>query len=128
MAWDCVIKGKELGDVRKDRRASKSVEKYNISGQAVYFDNKYLPLSEIKTMRMQPSMYTPQGCCGKGIPVTKIRLEYGGEKPVVLMLEKESNAIKAVQMIKEVNPAAEIEEYVDPATGEAPKKWKGIFG
>ena len=128
MAWDCIISGKEISDVRKDRKASKSVEKYNISPQAVYFDNKYLPLSEIKTMRIQPSLYTPQGCCGKGIPVFKIRLDHGGEKPVVLMIEKENNAIQAVQMIREYNPDAVIEEYTDPVTGEPPKKWKGIFG
>lgn len=128
MGWDCMIKGMELDNVRTDRRASKSVEKYNISEQAIYFDNKYLPLSAIQRMRMQPSMYTPQGCCGKGIPVTKIRLEYGGEKPAVLMLEKESNAIKTIQMIKSYNDNAQIEEYIDPITGQVPEKWKGIFG
>ncbi len=37
--------------------------------------------------------------CGKGIPVFKIRLDYGGEKPLVLMIEKEANAERMISLI-----------------------------
>ena len=128
MGWDCIIKGKEISDVRKDRKSSTSVEKYNISENAIYFDTKYLPLPEIRSLRIQPSLYTPQGCCGKGIPVFKIRVDYGSEKPVVLVIEKESNAQKALELIKSYNPDVVLEEYIDPTTGEPAKPMRTILG
>ena len=114
MAWECVKNGYELADVRKDRWKSKHVEKYSVSGQAVYFEGKYLPVSLIKTVRCQPSLYNPGGCCGRGIPVFKVRIDYGEEAPLVLMVEKEANAEKMAELICAANPAVKREEYVDP--------------
>ena len=105
MAWNCILKDRAIENVREDRRSAKNVEKYSISGQAVYFEGKYLPASEIRSIRVQPSVYNPNCCCGRGIPVFKIRLDYGGEKPVVLMIEREANVEKAVSMIRAANPA-----------------------
>lgn len=122
MAWKCLVEGMELADERADRRSSKSIEKYNISANAVYFDGQYLPLSKITLLRVQPSVYTPQGCCGRGIPVLKIKLDYGAEKPAILMVEHEKNAEKLVAAIKAGNPAVTVEEYVDPHTGEKPAR------
>ena len=114
MAWKCIVDGKELADVRADRKDSESVEKYRISKNAVYFEGQYLPTALITSLRAQPSLYYPQCCCGRGIPVTKIRLDYGAEKPLVLMLEKEKNAEKLKAAILAGNPSVRVEEYVDP--------------
>lgn len=122
MAWKCIVEGKELADQRADRRASRSIEKYNVSAKAVYFDGQYLPLELVRSLRVQPSVYTPQGCCGRGIPVLKVRLDYGAEKPVILMIEQEKNAARLVEAIREANPGVAVEEYVDPHTGEAPAR------
>ena len=46
--------------------------------------------------------------------MTKIRLDYGAEKPLVLMLEKEDNARRLIDAISAANPAAVVEEYVEP--------------
>ena len=32
MAWKCIAEGKELADVRADRKESRSIEKYKVSG------------------------------------------------------------------------------------------------
>lgn len=114
MAWKCVVEGKELSDERADRRSAENIEKYKVSENAVYFEGQYLPFSEIRMLRVQPSLYYPQCCCGRGIPVTKIRLDYGAEKPLVLMLEKEKNAEKLKAAILAGNPSVRVEEYVDP--------------
>ena len=114
MAWICADPDCALEDVRRDRRSAKFIEKYGFSEKAVYFDGKYLPISLIRSVRIQPSVYYPGHCCGKGIPVFKIRLDYGKEKPAVLMMERESNAEKAVSMICLTNPAAVVEEYHAP--------------
>ena len=118
MAWECIIKDAAIADVRKDRRAAKSIEKYNVSEQALYFEGKYLPAARIRSVRIQPSFYHPQATCGKGIPVFKVRVDHGGEAPLILMLERESNAEKLVSMLRAANPSITLEEYVDPLAGE----------
>lgn len=67
-------------------------------------EGKYIPISLIHSVRMQPSVYHPGMCCGSALPVFKIRVDYGGEKPVVLMIERKSNAEKAIAMICAANP------------------------
>ncbi len=114
MAWECVKPGCGLADVRADRKTAKGIEKYGVSDRAVYFEGKYLPVSLIETVRIQPSVYRPSGCCGRGIPVFKVRIDYGEESPLVLMVEKEANAEKMVERIAAANPAVTVEEYADP--------------
>ena len=48
MAWKCIAEGKELADVRADRKESKSIEKYKVSQSAVYFEGQYLPFAAEK--------------------------------------------------------------------------------
>ncbi len=122
MAWTCIIKGKEIGDVDGDRRNSQKVEQYSISKQAVYMNGQYLPVSEIRCIRVQPSVFRPRHSCGIGIPVFKIRLDYGGEKPVVLMIEDEDNADKVVSLICTSNTDIATEYYFDPRTGMRPER------
>ena len=101
MAWECIIAGKELDDVKADRKSAKAVEKYKISGRAIYFEGKYLPIDCIGDASIHDSVYNPRCCCGRGIPVKKIRIECGMEKPLILMVEKDENARRIADMIKE---------------------------
>ena len=89
LEWECIVQGKEIENVKQDRKHCKRIERYEVSENAIYFEGKYLPVSQIKSMRSQPSAYRPHGCCGIGIPVFKIRVEYGAEKPLVLVIEQE---------------------------------------
>lgn len=99
MAWKCIVPGGELGDMKGDKRGAKGIEKYMISEKALYFEGKYLPLSFITDVTMHDSTYNPNCCCGRGIPVKKLRIDYGGKEPLILMLEKEKNAEKLAEMI-----------------------------
>ena len=89
--WKCIVPGYEIEDVKLDRKDSVRIEQYRVSKNAVYFNGQYLPLSCIKDVAVLESSYTPGMSCGKGIPVFKIRIEYGAEKPLVLMVEKKKN-------------------------------------
>ena len=89
--WKCIVPGYEIEDVKLDRKDSVRIEQYRVSKNAVYFNGQYLPLSCIKDVAVFESSYTPGMSCGKGIPVFKIRIEYGAEKPLVLMVEKKKN-------------------------------------
>lgn len=118
MGWKCIIAGGELTDIRQDRKESVRIEQYAVSERAVYFQGSYLPLKNVKAVRMLPSVYRPNHCCGIGIPVTKVRIDYGGEKPLVLMLEKEENAERICAAICAGNPEAAAEKYPDPGIGK----------
>ena len=106
MAWRSMVPGNEIQDLRGDRRNSVGTEQYKVSDRAVYMRGEYLPMSAIKDVMMQQSTYTPSCACGKGIPVYKIRIDYGAEKPVVLMIEKEKNAEKMFRKITDACPGA----------------------
>ena len=114
MAWICADPDYALEDVKKDRRGARFIEKYGFSEKAVYDGGKYLPFCRILSVRLQPSFYYPGHCCGSGIPVMKVRLDYGKEKPFVLMMEREGNAQKAISMIRAANPEAVMEEIQTP--------------
>lgn len=109
MAWTSMIPDKTIEDVKQDRKSAISVEKYKVSNKAIYLQGVYLPIPAIKSVRIQPSTYSPNCCCGKGIPVFKIRIDYGAEKPLVLMLEKEKYAEKMVSIITSANDVITIE-------------------
>ena len=97
MGWSCILPGKEIDEIKTDRKKAKRFERYDISDKAVYFQGQYLP-------------------------VFKIRLEYGGERPVVLAIESEEKANAAVDMICRANPDIVMEYYLDPCTGLRPEK------
>lgn len=122
MGWICVAEGHELENVKQDRKSARLFERYDISEKAVYFQGRYLPIAQIKSVRIQPSVYRPNHCCGIGFPVYKIRLDYGAERPVVLAIESEEKANAAVDMICKANYDIVRENYLDPHTGLKPEK------
>ena len=105
-----MIPDKTIEDVKQDRKTAVSVEKYKVSDKAIYLQGDYLPIAAIKSIRIQPSTYSPNCCCGKGIPVFKIRIDYDGEKPLVLMLEKERNADKMASIITSANNSVSVND------------------
>lgn len=109
MAWRSVISGTEIDNIREDRRASVGIEQYKISKEAIYMKGEYLPISAISEVMIRPSTYTPSCACGKGLPVFKIRLDYGAEKPLILMVEKEKNVEKLLAMITASRPDIKVE-------------------
>ena len=100
MAWKSIIEGSTIDDVRQDRRDSVRVEQYRISQQAVYFNGQYLPLSCIRDASVVESSFSPTMSCGKSLPVFKIRIDYGADKPLILMLEKKKNADAMMEIIR----------------------------
>ncbi len=98
MGWQSITEN-EIEDVKADKKTAKRVEKYMISENAIYFEGKYLPISQIQSVSIHDSTYNPHCCCGRGIPVKKVKIEYGEEKPLILMLEKDDNAQKIKKLL-----------------------------
>ncbi len=105
MGWYSITEN-EIADVKADKKTAKGVEKYMVSKNAVYFEGKYLPISQIQSVSIHDSVYNPHCCCGRGIPVKKLKIEYGADKPLLLMLEKEANARKLAEMIEDAGKGA----------------------
>ena len=121
--WECVVKGSEIEDVKQDRKNTVMIEGYDFSEKAVYFEGRYLPFSQIKSVRSQPSSIRIRGGgCGIGLPVFKIRLDYGAQRPVVLTVEEKESADKIINLICAGNRDTTLEYYVDPHTGLRPEK------
>ena len=121
--WECVVKGSEIEDVKQDRKRTVMIEGYDFSEKAVYFEGRYLPFSQIKSVRSQPSSIRIRGGgCGIGLPVFKIRLDYGAQRPVVLTVEEKESADKIINLICAGNRDTTLEYYVDPHTGLRPEK------
>jgi hypothetical protein len=38
LEWECIVHGKELENVKQDRKHSKRIERYEVSENAIYFD------------------------------------------------------------------------------------------
>ncbi len=99
MAWECIIPEKAIDDTKADRKGAKRVEKYLVSQKALYFEGKYIPLEVVRSVSVHDSTYNPHCCCGRGIPVKKLKIEYGAEKPLILMVETDKHAVKLKDMI-----------------------------
>ena len=99
MAWECIVHGKEIEDVKADKKTAKRVEQYLVSDNALYYEGKYLPLNLVESVSIHDSTYNPHCCCGRGIPVKKLKIEYGAENPLILVVEKDKNAQKLKDMI-----------------------------
>ncbi len=117
MAWSTMIPGYEIENIREDRRNTISIEQYRVSAQAVYIKSEYLPIARIKGLTLQPSLYTPRCCCGKGIPVFKIGVDYGADRPAVLMVEKEKNAEKLISEICKANGEVRVDRSSEKLSG-----------
>ena len=121
--WKCIVEGSEIEDMKKDRESSVMIEGYDISEKAVYFEGCYLPFSQIKSVRSQPSVIRIRGGgCGIGLPVFKIQLNYGAKNPVVLVVEDQDNVDEIINRICAGNLDTVLEYYVDPHTGLRPEK------
>ena len=109
MGWNTLVPGNDIENLKEDRKASKGIEQYRVSAKAIYTKGEYLPMSAITDVRIQRSTYTPSCACGKGIPVFKIRVDYGADKPMVMMIEKEKNAERMISMISQACPDIRID-------------------
>ena len=99
MSWECIVPEKAIEDVKADKKNAKRVEQYLVSDNTLYFEGKYLPLNEVRSVSIHDSTYNPHCCCGRGLPVKKLKIEYGTDKPLILMVEKDKNATKLKDMI-----------------------------
>ena len=98
------------GDYKSARRA----EQYRFSERAVYFPafpgTQYLSFASLTRALTRNTSLPLTGCCGKALPVTRLRLYYdGGEFYQDFTFEKLANANEVLDAIAAARPEISLE-------------------
>ena len=76
-------KSHPLPDPAGDYRTARRAEQYRVSGRAIYFPafpgTQYLAFASLTRALTRNTSLPLTGCCGKALPVTRLRLYYDGE-------------------------------------------------
>ncbi|MCI8328938.1 MAG: hypothetical protein HFG02_04830 [Oscillibacter sp.] len=97
-----------LEDPAGDYRDSRRVEQYRLSGRAIYFPafpgTKYLSFQALTKALTRNTSMPLTGCCGKALPVTRLRLYYDESFYQDFTFEKLSNANQVLDGIAALRP------------------------
>lgn len=107
-----------LENVREDYRASKRVEQFRFSDQAVYFPafpgDRYLPFAALHHVLSKNTAISVKGTCGKQLPMVRLRLSYDGEFYKDLMFEHQKNVDRVLETIAAARPELTIVRDITP--------------
>ena len=116
MAFRSLVQGTTMENPREDYRNAVRFGTFRIGSRAVYFPSfpaggKFLAYPDITKILLKPSSLHPKGCCGGGIPVYVLRLQYGDGQGRNLVLDSRKLAERAAGELKKVCPelAADLE-------------------
>ena len=103
----------QLDDPAEDYRLSRRVEQYRVSEKAIYFPafpgTKYLSFRALTKALTRNTSMPLTGCCGKALPVTRLRLYYDGDFYQDFTFEKLSHANQVLDSIAAHCPELPIE-------------------
>ena len=102
-----------LPDPNGDYRTSRRVEQFRFSDQAIYFPafpgTKYLSFQALTKALSRNTSMALTGCCGKALPMTRLRLYYGGEFYQDFLFEKLDSANQVLDAIAAARPDLPLE-------------------
>lgn len=110
-----------LEDPAGDYRTARRAEQYRVSGQAIYFPafpgTQYLSFASLTRALTRNTSMPLTGCCGKALPVTRLRLYYdGGEFYQDFTFEKLASANQVLDTIAAARPELPLEREERPQT------------
>ena len=107
-----------LADPAEDYKTARRAEQYRVSGQAIYFPvfpgTKYLSFQALTRALTRNTSLPLTGCCGKALPMTRLRLYYDGEFYQDFMFEKLPVANEVLDRIAALRPDLPIERETRP--------------
>ncbi|MBR6951589.1 MAG: hypothetical protein IKH56_07645 [Oscillospiraceae bacterium] len=109
MAYRSLCDGTRVENPREDCRKAARFGTFRIGSKAVYFPafpagGRYLAYEDISKILLKSSSLHPKGCCGGGIPVFVLRLEYGQGQGKNLILDTRRQAERVSAELKRVCP------------------------
>mgnify|MGYP007110266097 CR=1 FL=1 len=114
-----LAKSHPLEDPAGDHRTACRAEQYRVSGQAIYFPafpgTQYLSFQALTRALTRNTSLPLTGCCGKALPMTRLRLYYdGGEFYQDFLFEKLPTANQVLDKIAALRPELPIEREERP--------------
>ncbi len=108
-----------LEDPAEDQKTARRVEQYRFSSRAIYFPafpgSQYLSFASLTRALTRNTSLPLTGCCGKALPVTRLRLYYdGGEFYQDFTFEKLANANMVLDAIAAARPDLSVEREERP--------------
>ena len=109
-----LAKSHPLEDPAGDYKSARRAEQYRYSGSAIYFPafpgTQYLSFASLSRALTRNTSLPLTGCCGKALPVTRLRLYYdGGEFYQDFTFEKLANANEVLDAIAAARPEISLE-------------------
>lgn len=102
-----------LEDPDGDYKTSLRSEQYRFSKRAIYFPafpgTQYLSFASLTKALTRNTSLPLTGCCGKALPMTRLRLYYDGEFYRDFMFEKLPNANRVLDEIAAARPELPVE-------------------
>lgn len=97
-----------LVEAENDYRNARRVAQYRVGAQAAYFPafpgTKYLPYAAVDRVISKNSALSVTGCCGKQLPVIRVRLFYDGEFYQEFVFEKQKQADVLLDAVAAARP------------------------
>ena len=109
MAFKAIYGDTLLKEPKVDSQAAVKVGNVRIGKEALYIPAfpvgaQYLPLAALDRAWVQKSSISPKGCCGGQLQVFVVRMQYGGEFYQNLTFDRERDANRALDLIRESRP------------------------
>ena len=106
-------KSHPLEDPAADYKSSQRMEQFRVSEQAIYFPafpgTQYLSFQSLTKALTRNTSLPLTGCCGKALPMTRLRLYYDGEFYQDFLFEKLANANQVLNNIAAACPDLPVE-------------------
>ena len=97
-----------LEDPAEDYRTARRSAQFRIGRQAIYFPafpgTRYIPYQAVTRALTRNTQLPLTGCCGKALPMTRLRLYYGEEAYQDFLFEKQEEANGALDAVLEARP------------------------
>lgn len=114
-----LAKSHPLEDPAGDYKSARRAEQYRYSGSAIYFPafpgTQYLSFASLSRALTRNTSLSLTGCCGKALPVTRLRLYYdGGEFYQDFTFEKLASANEVLDAVSAARPGLPLEREERP--------------
>ena len=108
-----LAKSHPLEDPAGDYKSARRAEQYRYSGSAIYFPafpgTQYLSFASLSRALTRNTSLPLTGCCGKALPVTRLRLYYDGGE-----FEKLASANEVLDAVSAARPGLPLEREERP--------------
>lgn len=112
MKYASVSRMFSLVDPAKDRAGAEKIGQYRVGPEAIWLPafpvDKYIPFGAIRQVISRASELHPTGCCGGGIPVTRILVRFdegnGVNQEAMFVIEDSKKAQRFLEKLSHAIP------------------------